>query len=700
MTARAPRPPVLRSPRVWVAITSAAVVIYLGVGYVGRTSPGPLATVHEREKKLHGIGSCANCHGGWFGTMTDACVECHDEIGKQLKERGGLHGVLKPELAVQCARCHSDHRGEGFAMVNKLSFLEAGVPDRDKFDHKRIGYDMYGKHLEQTCDKCHKNADLPLLPEGGRRFLGLDQACVTCHEDVHKGAMGESCVSCHGQEAWDRLHSEGHEEHLALVGGHGDVECRTCHGQGDPIHSLEAIGAGRTLFPRECEHCHDSPHREEFAGGVAALVSKTPGAGCVTCHVAEHVTFREEGLSRMPAAQHACSGFPLTAPHDKVACKECHTAPVGAEATFAARYPGRGADACVACHEDVHKGQFAEGPFAALGCVGCHERERWAPHAFDVAKHERTALPLTGRHAAIECGECHKVPAEGAPRTFRGTPAPCQECHVDAHRAYFDRFAADLAKAEPGTCAACHGTTSFREVPAGGFDHKQWTGFPLSGAHAQSECESCHRREAAPDPSGRTFGWIEKRYGKLKGCVTCHGDPHRGEFDKPSLPKKVDGKTGCVRCHSETSFRTFPSGFDHGKWTGWVLDGKHLTASCSACHAPLRKADKVGRTWGRAKGAACVDCHEDPHAGQFEIDGRIDCRRCHRSAAGFENLAFRHNFDARFALGKAHAAVACDECHKRERIGDAVVVRYRPVPRECADCHTPDELRRAKAKER
>jgi hypothetical protein len=675
-------------------------VLYLGVGYVARPSPGPLAAVHEREKELTGIGSCSNCHGGWLGNMTDSCTDCHDDIGKQLKERAGFHGVMKADLAVQCARCHSDHRGEGFAMVNTLSFLEAGVPERDKFDHKTIGYEMYGKHLEQTCDKCHKNADLPVLPEGGQRFLGLDQACASCHEDVHKGTMGDSCASCHGQDAWDTLHSEGHEKRLALVGGHGDVACRTCHAQGDPIHSLEAIGAGRELFPRDCEHCHDSPHRGEFTDRMAGLVSKKPGMECVACHTEEHPTFREESLSRMTASQHACSGFPLSVPHDKVACKECHTAPAGTESTFAARYPGRDADACKSCHEDVHHGQFDEGPFAAEGCVGCHERERWEPHAFDVEKHQRTALPLDGKHAETECNKCHEVAFEKAPRTFRGTHGLCQDCHEDAHRSYFDRFATDLAAEKLGTCKRCHDTTAFRNLPAEGFEHKRWTGFELSGAHAQSECESCHRREPAPDPAGRTFGFVEKRYGKLKGCITCHGDPHRGDFDKERLPKQVEGKTGCVRCHVETSFRAFPDGFDHGKWTGFVLDGKHLKASCAACHAPLRKPDKFGRTWGRAKGTACADCHEDPHAGQFLIEGRIDCRRCHRSADGFENLAFRHNFDSRFALGRAHANVACDECHKRERIGDVVVVRYRPVPRECADCHTPDELLKANRKDR
>ena len=164
----------------------------------------------------------------------------------------------------------------------------------------------------------------------------------------------------------------------------------------------------------------------------------------------------------------------------------------------------------------------------------------------------------------------------------------------------------------------------------------------------------------------------------------------------PKMPKIVNRKTGCARCHVETSFRTFPGGWDHAKWTGFVIDGAHETAGCAACHAPLDKPDEHGRTWARAKGRQCSNCHEDPHAGQFVKRGTTDCRRCHKSASSFLNLAFRHNLDSRFRLGPQHKHVACTQCHKKERIGDKEVVRYRPIPRKCTDCHgsQDDPLRR------
>ena len=78
--------------------------------------------------------------------------------------------------------------------------------------------------------------------------------------------------------------------------------------------------------------------------------------------------------------------------------------------------------------------------------------------------------------------------------------------------------------------------------------------------------------------------------------------------------------------------------------------------------------------------------HADPHAGQFEVEGETDCARCHTDAlASF--LAFDHDRDARFALGEAHAGVECSACHPAREQGGKLVVRYRPVPSECFDCH-------------
>lgn len=665
----------------WIATLSLAAVVMIGVVDVRRTSPGQVTRVHARVDDIAEGSACSACHGGWFSDMTDACLECHAPIEEQIEARSGLHGVQPREIAKRCATCHSEHHGASFAIVNDQSFALAGAKSRKDFDHALIGWEMNGAHLELACSECHENADEPLLPEGAVRYLGLAQDCASCHDDPHEGAMAIACASCHGQETWEGLHSLGHEERLPLIGGHGDVSCRQCHAEGD-AHSLERLGEARTRpTARECAVCHESPHTDEFTDATALASSKTPGAGCVICHAAEHDTFRDERIE-LSDAQHAASGFSIGVPHEAVECSLCHEP----ELDFASRYPGRGQDQCSACHEDPHDGQFAEGPFSQGDCIACHSREHFDPHGFDVAKHALTALELTGAHLEAECSECHKDPLGDSARVFRGTASDCDACHRDAHDDFFDARLATANKAPPnGDCARCHDAVSFSNGEET-FDHALWTGFPVRGSHDQASCEACHPRSAKPDRAGRTFGRVSAHFGRFENCQTCHADPHGGAFDRPRHPTVWHGGSSCARCHDETSFRAMPNGFDHGLWTRFALVGGHEGLSCSQCHEPLRKPDAEGRTWARAAGQSCADCHEDPHAGQFDIAGAADCARCHNVKTE-SMLHFDHETDARFALGEAHRELDCSACHGVELAGEEEFVRYRPVPFRCVDCH-------------
>jgi hypothetical protein len=561
---------------------------------------------------------------------------------------------------------------------------------------------MEGKHLEQECSECHEHALVPVLPEGAQRFRGLDQACAGCHEDAHEGQMVLECYQCHGQESFLRegLDSRGHEFFVPLTGGHGGLDCETCHVPDQPT-GLEALGrAGRPSEPRECGDCHETPHEPAFLAGVAQLAGKTPESSCGACHRSGHTSFREETLE-LAYAQHALTGFRLDPPHDEASCADCHER---ALETFAERYPGRGQEDCASCHDDPHGGQFEQGPFAGQGCLACHERGRFEPHVFGLELHERTAMPLTGLHAETACEECHRVEAEGVPRTFHGTPAECSACHADAHRAFFVERARLIAELSSPECGTCHDTTSFGTVEEGRFDHGFWTGFPVDGAHAQEDCALCHADAHEPDELGRRFGRVADHFGAFEGCRTCHADPHQGAFDGPGFAQQVAGRTDCARCHTTSSFRAFPDGFAHGRWTGFELDGAHAAVGCSGCHEPLRRPDEHGRTWGRARGRACADCHADPHAGQFAQAGQANCARCHYAGKSFADLSFHHNWHSRFLLDEAHEKLACSACHEPELAeGGKQVVRYRPLGMKCVDCHGLNEdqmLRRVKGKGR
>lgn len=707
------------SPRTLIAVLSFVAVMSVAVVDFDRTAPGALHAAHARIDGLASESSCADCHGGWTSSMTASCLDCHETIQAHIDGHIGLHGVMDPSVAAQCAGCHSDHHGDSFQAVNDLSFARAGVADRLQFEHGLVGFAMDGAHLELDCAECHEHAEAVVVPEGGHRYIGLNQDCAACHEDVHEGTLTSACFVCHTQTRFDEHVFIGHGDFLPLVGPHGEVGCRECHAEGGD-HSLEALRGPKAERPpaRDCATCHGQPHDETFvenAARIAAISSPGALAGtgknrlCVGCHEPEHMTF-DEGAEELTALEHFASGFPLELPHDGLGCADCHDPAL----SFAERYPGRHADGCASCHEDVHGGQFAGRTFAAAadfaggsvderGCLTCHERTHFEPHTFGIDAHAGTALELTGAHLETSCEACHAL-ADSGVRQFHGVSSRCDACHENVHGEAFVAALDERPEPRHGQCAHCHDPSSFRLEPGAPFDHLGWTGYELTGSHAAADCTSCHRRSDEPDAAGRTFGRVDEIYGTVTGCASCHDDVHAGRFDGDGLPSDVQGRTDCARCHSTASFRELPHGFDHRLWADWPLEDAHAEADCSSCHAPLRRPDALGRTWGHARGRDCASCHASPHGEQFAADQALGlsakaCESCHLSAESFRELAFDHDLESRFPLDEAHEAVSCGGCHEPvDELGGAV--RYRPLSMECVDCHGVHEKALRKRKKR
>ncbi len=695
-----------RQPSLWLAVLSCVALAGLvGGRYVRRVAPGPLSAVHGRNSELNGSWDCSSCHGGIGETMAEACLECHGEVATQLQRRDGLHGRLDPTLADACARCHGEHHGDAFVPVNPRSFALAGFADLAQFDHAQVGYALDGKHAELSCAKCHANADVGELPPGGWRYLGQHVDCATCHADPHAERMAPTCAQCHSTNDWDRTLPFAHDDYLPLIGGHAKASCRDCHAA-DGAHALEAQTATRRAPARSCADCHASPHAPNFTAQVARETATTPGQGCVICHAADHDSFRDPRAT-VSVAQHAATSLELAAPHADLECARCH-APEAPD--FAARYPGRAARDCAACHADPHGGQFADSKLAPLGCVSCHDFRFFAPHTFTVGRHARTPLPLTGAHRDADCARCHQpsgdlgeVPlaarnASTVPRRFHGTQTRCDQCHHDPHDGVFETRGGRQATNAAGSCARCHGTTAFDQLVAP-FDHGRSTGFTLRGAHLQADCASCHPALPAREPDGRSYARASDHFGPISGCASCHADPHDAAFDGDG-DRAGGGVTGCTTCHDEVSFRAASDSFDHAAQTGFALEGAHGAAGCSQCHAPLPQRDARGRTSAPAAGSECGDCHEDPHAGQFVRDEGNRCTPCHQPTADFSVLFFQHNLHSSFRLDETHRAASCSACHPVFVHEGEEVVRYRPVPSECADCHgaPQDPLRRRRGK--
>ncbi len=135
----------------------------------------------------------------------------------------------------------------------------------------------------------------------------------------------------------------------------------------------------------------------------------------------------------------------------------------------------------------------------------------------------------------------------------------------------------------------------------------------------------------------------------------------------------------CQDCHVDEGWDRLrpppPDAFDHAS-TGFPLRGAHASVTCDGCHR--RGLDALT--------SSCNVCHHDPHAG---LHG-MSCDRCHdeRSWAPPRNLQAHEG--TRFPLTGAHAAVACEACHRPRRT-EALAV----TPTECSVCHARN-FRRAR----
>jgi hypothetical protein len=155
-------------------------------------------------------------------------------------------------------------------------------------------------------------------------------------------------------------------------------------------------------------------------------------------------------------------------------------------------------------------------------------------------------------------------------------------------------------------------------------------------------------------------------------CLSCHREIRKLIDEKKGLHPRVGDKT-CASCHPDHAGRDFQlifwgeggqAGFDHSR-SGWVLQGKHATTECRACHtskfqkdavAPLIRRRPAAESW-LGLTAECLTCHQDPHRGSFGPD----CASCHsfQSWTRLANAtAFPHD-RTRFPLKGRHAQVEC-----------------------------------------
>lgn len=555
-----------------------------------QVSPGPLAKVHAG---LDGNMGCVKCHGKGEGVMDQKCLACHGEIAATIATRTGFHGR---EGRSNCAHCHPDHGGRGFALVA----WPGGSPEQ--FDHAKTGFSLTGKHATTECRKCHapermkgEVASLVKRDQRDHSWMGLDANCASCHEDVHRGSLGTDCASCHTTTAFRPVTKFDHARTgFALAGKHTKVACASCH---EAAHlTLKHDAKGRTIplykpLPHdECSACHADVHKGSF------------GANCSRCH--STVDFHKV---QEASFDHDRTRYPLRGKHAALACAKCHDPKTawGKQPPF---------ESCGGCHRDAHAGQATLAGQPA-DCTDCHDVDGFAPSTFNVARHARASFTLAGRHAVVACSKCHGgIPAENAAKTaglgsarvfFHPKHGRCVDCHRDPHEG---RFAPGGERARSEDCVACHDLGGFRpsRMDVAAHEHAR---FPLVGAHRSVPCFACHRELAANATQKASAGGMPSLPFRVdeRACKDCHESPHGTQFDK-----RKDGGA-CESCHDVAHFAP-ASRFDHSKVKNFALEGAHKNVACERCHPTVTPAGAKPMALYRPTSSRCEDCHSESGA--------------------------------------------------------------------------------------
>jgi hypothetical protein len=289
-----------------------------------------------------------------------------------------------------------------------------------------------------------------------------------------------------------------------------------------------------------------------------------------------------------------------------------------------------------------------------LDCSACHTAEGWTtlrdPLGFQHGA--GSGFLISEAHSQAACAGCHLNLHFDGPDVAM---SDCSSCHADIHQGSMVQ-----------DCTACHTGTSFRDVD-GDLIHAR-TSFPLTDAHRQITCESCHITDEGGAYSPRETD-----------CASCHLAAYQGAT---SLDHVAGGyPTDCAQCHSTLSWADVPN-FDHeGISGGFALLGAHDGLSCESCHAlpstaPLFPASSQND---------CVACHradyDHEHGGS---NFPTTCLSCH-TVDSWDHADFDHALTG-FALQESHADLQCATCHGPP---DYLSGQFQGAE-SCISCHQAD----------
>lgn len=263
-------------------------------------------------------------------------------------------------------------------------------------------------------------------------------------------------------------------------------------------------------------------------------------------------------------------------------------------------YSRKGADTCLACHDDAVTLALFRG------------------------KH---AVPSDPRgpfgHGQLQCEACHGPGDSHSGRVRRGEERPPILDFVSDKE--FD------VSVQNGMCLDCHSSDV-------GF---AWHG----GEHDANElaCASCHQSHIAHDPVLTTAAQPEV-------CFDCH-QQQRSQAMKPYSHPFDEGKMDCSGCHSS-----------HGQTNELMFVRQTLNDTCFDCHAEKRGPYLWEHAPVMEDCANCHNPHGSNNPGMVSLRGPMLCQSCH-SQADHQSIANDPDGLADGTASKYLLGRNCMNCH-------------------------------------
>lgn len=243
--------------------------------------------------------ACTDCHrrDDYKDTFANGCVDCHaaddDHQGRNGSDCGSCHQptvwpdslfdhaetgfrLVEAHEALNCSACHKaehakdvpetcsgchamdDSHGGQMQVECSNCHTQTSWLASIRFDHDLSSFPLTGLHATVACGSCHES----------NRFLDAGTECTSCHakDDVHEGALGSACKSCHTSNGWTAtVFDHNVSTNFPLEGQHAGLACGDCH---------RSTTANADDVPSTCGGCHatDDVHDGQF------------GTNCGQCH--------------------------------------------------------------------------------------------------------------------------------------------------------------------------------------------------------------------------------------------------------------------------------------------------------------------------------------------------------------------------------------------------------------------------------